>query len=151
MKEAATDSLLTRSACMAVSDTIDFPGCPLAYREYEVELEDHSTASIAITLGDFQTDTLAGRFAHEHDAIAYGLISVLNTPDAPARPIVWMVDTEHLSLAIEEDAKPVTRKLMEVLELYLDLFLAQVTPLAPHLEGVRIVGLVPANDNGTAQ
>ena len=75
----------------------DFPDETLAFREYVLILADGSRVSMAITLGDPQADGFAARLARQNDALAYGLISVLDAPDAPDAPIVWMVNADTLS------------------------------------------------------
>jgi hypothetical protein len=59
-------------------------------------------------------------------------------PDAPERPIVWIVDDHELSLAIEQDEEPISDEVEQMVELYLGLFFIQIAPTAPQLANVRI-------------
>jgi hypothetical protein len=131
---------------MAMLSSTDLPGGTLAYREYGAELNDGTPICLAITLGDLAADTIAAQFARERKAVAYGLISVLEMPDHRKRPIVWIVDDNELSLAMEMDEQPISAELVEVLQLYLGLFFIQTAPIAPQLGHVWIAP-EGANDN----
>jgi hypothetical protein len=132
------------------ASAINLPKGTLAYRQYQAELADGSPVSLAFTLSDSEADTYPARFAHEHNAIAFGFVSVLDAPGAPERPSVWMVDTTHLSLASEAGDRPISEDLQDIVELYLRLFFIQIVPIAPHLASIEW-GLDPAaNDNRTA-
>jgi hypothetical protein len=121
----------------------DFPDGTLAYREYDVN--DGAAICLAITLGDLEADTIAAQFARERKAVAYGLISVLEMPDDRKRPIVWIVDDNELSLAMEMEEQPISAELVEVLQLYLGRFFLETAPIAPQLGHVWIAA--GANDN----
>jgi hypothetical protein len=131
---------------MAMLST-DFPDGTLAYRGYDAELNDGAAISLGITLEDLEADTIAAQFARERKAVAYGLISVLEMPDDRKRPIVWIVDHNELSLALEVGEQPISAELVEVLQLYLGLFFIQAAPIAPQLGHVWIAPDAEANDN----
>jgi hypothetical protein len=130
---------------MAMLSSTDFPDGTLAYREYDVELNDGAAICLAITLGDLEADTIAAQFARERKAVAYGLISVLEMPDDRKSPIVWIVGDNKLSLAMGVDEQPISNELVEVLRLYLGLFFIQTAPIAPQLGHVWIA---PEGANG---
>jgi hypothetical protein len=67
---------------MSAEDIVDFPGSALAYREYEAELSNELKVRLAFTLCDLDADTMAARFAHECNAITFGLISI-DMPNGP--------------------------------------------------------------------
>src|SRR3954447_18953434 len=73
---------------------------------------------------------MAARFAHERNAVAFGLISIAMR-DGPDHPIVWMVDDTHLSLARPEGDPPMSDELQNLVELCLRLFFTQIVPIAP--------------------
>jgi hypothetical protein len=127
----------------------DFPSEALAYREYALAVSDGSTITMAITLGDPEADTMPGRFAREHQALAYGLVSVLDMPGAPKFPIVWMVSSDQLILAKSTDDADIPAELQELIGLYLGLFFVQTAPFAPQLAGIEIAPIAVANDNHT--
>jgi hypothetical protein len=134
----------------STENIINFPKGMKAYREYEVEMSDGAKVSLAFTLDDFNADTAAARLAHEHNALAFGLVSILKWPDAPEQPLVWMVDTTHLYLAAESGDQPISDELQDAVELYLRLFFIQMVPIAPELESSELGTLEPAaNDNRT--
>jgi hypothetical protein len=127
----------------------DFPGEALAYREYALVPSDGPRITMAITLGDLEADTAAGRFAREHRALAYGLISILDMPDAPSFPIVWMISADQLILAKSTDDRDVPEELEQLIGLYLGLFFVQTAPFALQLAGIEIAPIAVANDNHT--
>ncbi len=127
----------------------DFPDEALAVREYVLVLSDGSRVSMAITLGDPEADGFAARLARENDAVAYGLISVLDAPEAPEAPIVWMVNADSLSLAKAAGDGKVSAELQGLIGLYLGLFFVQTAPFAPHLANIRLQPIGVANDNHT--
>src|SRR4051794_18004263 len=113
---------------MTIGNVTKFPDGTIPYREYEVELSDGSTASLAFTLCEFDADTVAARLAHEQNAAAYGMVSVLDMPGAPEHPIVWMVDATQFMLATERGDAPISQELETVIELYVRLFFIQLAP-----------------------
>jgi hypothetical protein len=121
----------------------------VVYHEYEVELPTGPMVSLAITLGDLKADNLSARFARENKALAYGLVSILEMPNAPTHPIVWMVDDYELSLATEEDDPSISEEVEELVQLYLRLFFIQTAPIAPQLAGIEVLSAVGANDHRT--
>jgi hypothetical protein len=133
---------------MATDNLIAFPGSALAYREYDAELSDGAIVSLAFTLGDSNADTGTARFAREHNALAFGLIFVRDLPGAPSGPIVWLVDGTHLSLATESD-RPISEELRDLIELYLERYFIEITPIAPQFADLHTGPIPPANDNRT--
>jgi hypothetical protein len=125
-----------------------FPDEALAYREYVLVHADQQHTTVAITLGNPEVDTEAGRFAWSHNALAYGLVMV-NGVGAPEEPIVWMVADSQLMLATAEGNEPPSEELRSIIELYLGLFFIQTAPIAPQLALFRIVPNAVSNDNHT--
>jgi hypothetical protein len=129
--------------------TEGFPSEALAYREYALALSNGSRITMAITLGDPKANTMPGRFARKHRALAYGLVSVLDMPDAPKSPIIWMIRTDQLILAKSTNDDDIPEELKKLIGLYLRLFFVQTAPSAPQLAGIEIASVAVANDNHT--
>jgi hypothetical protein len=127
----------------------DFPSVALAYREYALVLAEGVKITLAITLGGPEADTQAAQFAREHEGLAYGLISILDMPDAPRSPIVWVVTESHLILAKAEGDPDVSEELEQLIGCHLGLFFVQTAPFAPQLAGIEIQPVGVANDNHT--
>src|SRR4051794_6196013 len=106
---------------MPIISDDDFPGVPLAYREYPLPLPDGSRAVIALTLGDREVETLEAKFARENGAVAFGLVSMTDVPGAPQHPFIWMQDWKHLSLAVEGDYE-ISGELETIIFLYIAVF-----------------------------
>jgi hypothetical protein len=74
---------------------------------------------------------------------------VLDAPDAPDAPIVWMVNADTLSLAKATGDGKVSEELQALIGLHLGLFFVQTAPFAPHLANIRLQPIGVANDNHT--
>lgn len=113
------------------------PEGAIAYREYEVTMPDANTANIAFTLGDPIVDSLAADYAHRNGALAYGLVSVLDVPDAPKHAMIWTLMATHVCIASVDDGDEMSAGLRHVIARYLTFFFAEIAPIAPELAPLR--------------
>jgi hypothetical protein len=120
------------------------PDGAIAYREYEVPMPDGSTASFAFTLGDMTADSVPAEFARRHGVVAYGLVSVVDVPDAPQFPLVWTQDRSQVALAVAEEDEDISEDLKERIARCMALFF---TDIASELEAQQLGLPPPANDD----
>jgi hypothetical protein len=130
-----------------VNDDNDFPDGAIAYREYEVPMPDGTTASLAFTLGDITIDSVPANFAREHGALAYGLVSVIDVPEAPQFPLVWTQNQTQLALAVADEDNDLSDSLKQVIARYIAIFFADIAPIAPQLAALQLKMPPPANDH----
>lgn len=98
------------------------PSGTLAYRQYTLSMLNGRPAKIAISLGDITSEGEAARFAREAGASAFGHALVVDHPDAPELPYIWMqTDTGIAAVAVGRDSRP-TPELKALIEAGLEAF-----------------------------
>src|SRR4051812_29669794 len=92
----------------------DLPDGAVAYREYEVPLASGRNASSAFTLGKLNVDSVPANLAKQQNAKAYGLVSILDYPDAPQYPVVWLQTDTMLGIVVADDDKELSEELRQI-------------------------------------
>src|SRR4051794_31948419 len=110
---------------MPIPKNADITDGALAYREYELTLRDGSAGTIVFTLGSLARDSPPAAFAREHNALAYGLSAILNVPNAPLHPFLWMHDSFDLSVVALDQGPPLSLELQELVTVYIRHFFKQ--------------------------
>jgi hypothetical protein len=116
----------------------DFRAGAIVYKEYEVARPDGGTASLVFTLGRADADSFAARFARSHGAQAYGLVWVLNYPDAPQHPMVWVKTEAHLGLGLAREDGALRDDLEEIVRRHFPVFFNDIAEIAPELASLRL-------------
>src|SRR5947209_5096270 len=109
-----------------------------AYRQYVLVLSDGSTISMTIAVGEDEADTAAEPFARDRNAVASGLITIADAPDAPEFPVIWVVTETRLILKKAVGDPTMSSELEELIGRYLGLFFVQIAPFAPQLAGIEV-------------
>jgi hypothetical protein len=108
-----------------------------SYREYEMTSE-HGNGSIAFTLGDLNADTMPARFAKHVGAEAFGLVSILGFPEAPVRPVIWVLVNQKLGITVADEDRDLTDALKLIVARYIAVFFNDIADIAPELATIRL-------------
>ena len=96
----------------------------LAFKAYVCVRSDGSRATMVVTLGDPEADSVTGRFARKHNALVCGIVVIMNAADAPHHPMIWLANSTHLLVASDHD-RPMTDEWRAFVERHLRLFIIQ--------------------------
>ena len=78
-----------------------------------------------VSVGDPEANTPGARFARKNDAHWFGFIQMVDMPDAPRSPMMWLADDTNLTLAVEDGDRELSDDLHQIIQMYLLLFLTQ--------------------------
>jgi hypothetical protein len=132
---------------MSMMENDDLPDGAVAYRAYKLALPDGESVDIAITLGQMDVESVPANFARKHDALAYGLVSLLDMPCAPSYPLMWMYAGSRLSIVTTEDDVEPDATLLALISRCLGLFIAGLAPISPQVAALQFHVAKAANDN----
>ncbi|SKA34911.1 hypothetical protein SAMN02745126_05575 [Enhydrobacter aerosaccus] len=114
------------------------PGA-LAWREYQVHLPSHVTATLSFTLGDPDHEAWPAVVARQRGALAFGMLAIDDVPDAPEKAVLWTVEQDRLSIICERDDPDHSEEVKRVLPRYFAMFFDDIKDLAPQLAAREVL------------
>ncbi len=114
-----------------------FPGEATAYREYPVLVSDGTSASIAFTLGNVENGSASAAIARELEAVAVGLVSLSDYPNAPPHPLYWVQTPTAFGIVVAEQDEQLSHDVQRVIRLYARAFFADIAAIVPVLSALH--------------
>lgn len=116
------------------------PAGSLAWQQYRVTLDSGHEVTLGLSLGDPRDKTMA-RLKRQHDAVHLGLLVVLDDPESLDEVVLWLHQSEHLSVISHNGDSVIGAEVRAILPRYFAVFFDDVKDLAPELATVRIATL----------
>lgn len=105
----------------------------LATREYEVTLPDGTRGKLAFALCDLAKDNALAQHARRRQAVAYGLLSFAELPDAPRSALLWVRTKDGLEMTTADGDDQPDGDLQRLVARHFIVFFDEVKELAPEL------------------
>ena len=105
----------------------------LATREYEVTLPDGTQGRLAFALCDLAKDNALAQHARRRRAVAFGLLSFADLPDAPRNALLWVRTKDGMEMTTAEgDDQPVA-ELQRLVARHFIVFFDEIKDVVPEL------------------
>lgn len=105
----------------------------LATREYEVTLPDGTQGKLAFALCDLAKNNALAQHARRRQAVAYGLLSFAELPDAPRNALLWVRTKDGLEMTTADGDDQPDGDLQRLVARHFIVFFDEVKALAPEL------------------
>ncbi len=105
----------------------------LTTREYDVTLPDGTQGKLAFALCDLAKDNALAQHARRRQAVAFGLLSFAELPDAPRNALLWVRTKDGLEMTTADGDDQPGGDLQRLVARYFIVFFDEVKDLAPEL------------------
>ncbi|WP_085937305.1 hypothetical protein [Enhydrobacter aerosaccus] len=109
-----------------------------AWREYRVPLPSGITATIAFALADPAYDFWTVAIAREQQAVAFGLLAIMDAPGEPHEPMLWTFGGESVSILPDDDDLAPSEAVRQILPRYLAMFFDDIKDTVPELTAMKM-------------
>jgi len=105
----------------------------LATREYDVTLPDGTLGRLGFALCDLTGDNALARHARRRQAVAFGLLSFADLPDAPRNALLWVRTRDGMEMTTADGDDQPSGELQRLVARHFIVFFDEVKELAPEL------------------
>lgn len=105
----------------------------LATREYDVTLPDGTQGRLGFALCDLTADNALARHARRRQAVAFGLLSFADLPDAPRSAMLWVRTRDGMEMTTADGDDQPGGELQRLVARHFIVFFDEVKELAPEL------------------
>lgn len=105
----------------------------LATREYDVTLPDGTQGRLGFALCDLTVDNALARHARRRQAVAFGLLSFADLPDAPRSAMLWVRTRDGMEMTTADGDDQPGGELQRLVARHFIVFFDEVKELAPEL------------------
>jgi hypothetical protein len=105
----------------------------LATREYDVTLPDGTKGTLAFALCDLAKDNALAQHARRRQAVAFGLLSFTELPEAPRNALLWVRTRDGMEMTTADGDDQPGGDLQRLVARYFIVFFDEVKDLVPEL------------------
>ena len=105
----------------------------LATREYDVTLPDGTQGKLAFALCDLAKDNALAQHARRRQAVAFGLLSFAELPDAPRNALLWVRTRDGMEMTTADGDDQPGGHLQRLVARHFIVFFDEIKDLAPEL------------------
>ncbi|MGQ3298663.1 hypothetical protein [Reyranella sp.] len=105
----------------------------LATREYDVTLPDGTRGRLAFALCDLTRDNALAQHARRRKAVAFGLLSFAELPDAPRSALLWVRTRDGMEMTTADGDDQPAGDLQRLVARHFIVFFDEIKDLVPEL------------------